>query len=183
MVLGEGAGMLVFEELDHALARGATIHAEVLGAGASSDASHITRPSVAGQAMALRQALERAGLAPEEVDYVNAHGTGTPLNDVTETQAIKDALGGHARRVPISSTKSVIGHAMGASGALELIAAILAIRKQVLPPTVNLDEPDPECDLDYVPNAPRPAALRTALSNSFAFGGSNVVLAVRAFEG
>jgi 3-oxoacyl-[acyl-carrier-protein] synthase II len=183
LVLGEGAGMLVFEELEHALNRGARIYAEVLGAGTSSDAAHITKPSAEGQAIAIRHALDTAGLAPEEVDYINAHGTSTLLNDVTETQAIKLAIGDHARRVPISSTKSVIGHCMGASGALELIASILAVRHQMLPPTVNLDEPDPACDLDYVPNTARPAKVRVALSNSFAFGGSNAVLAIRAFEG
>jgi len=183
LVLAEGAGMLVFEELEHALKRGAKIYAEVLGAGTSSDASHITKPSADGQATAIRHALDIAGLAPEEVDYVNAHGTSTLLNDATETQAIKQALGDHARRVPISSTKSVIGHAMGASGALELIASILAIQHQILPPTVNLNEPDPACDLDYVPNAARPGKVRVALSNSFAFGGSNAVLAISAFEG
>jgi len=183
LVLAEGAGMLLFEEADHAVRRGARIYAEVLGSGSSSDATHITKPSPEGQASAIRHALRIAGLAAEEVDYINAHGTSTLLNDSTETQAIKLALGEHARRVAISSTKSVIGHAMGASGALELIATILALRRQVLPPTVNLDEPDPECDLDYVPNVARPARIRTALSNSFAFGGSNAVLAVRAYEG
>ena len=183
LVLAEGAGMVVFEELGRAQARGARIYAEMLGAGTSSDATHITKPSMEGQAMAIRQALDVAELRPEEVDYINAHGTGTMLNDVTETRAIKRALGDHARRVPVSSTKSVIGHAMGASGALELVATILAIQHQVAPPTVNQEEPDPECDLDYVPNAPRPARLRVALKNSFAFGGSNAVLAIRAFEG
>jgi 3-oxoacyl-[acyl-carrier-protein] synthase II len=183
LVLAEGAGMLIFEEAEHALRRGARIYAEVLGSGSSSDATHITKPSPEGQASAIRHALRVAGLAAEEVDYINAHGTSTLLNDSTETQAIKLALGEHARRVAISSTKSVIGHTMGASGALELIATILAIRSQVLPPTVNLDEPDPQCDLDYVPNVARPARIRAALSNSFAFGGSNAVLAVRAYEG
>jgi 3-oxoacyl-[acyl-carrier-protein] synthase II len=183
LVLAEGAGMLVFEEAEHALKRGAHIYAEMLGSGSSSDATHITKPSPEGQASAIRHALRVAGLAAEEVDYINAHGTSTLLNDSTETQAIKLALGEHARRVGISSTKSVIGHAMGASGALELIATILSIRKQVMPPTVNLEEPDPQCDLDYVPNVARPARIRAALSNSFAFGGSNAVLAVRAYEG
>jgi 3-oxoacyl-[acyl-carrier-protein] synthase II len=183
LVLAEGAGMLIFEEAEHALRRGARIYAEMLGSGSSSDATHITKPSPEGQASAIRHALRVAGLAAEEVDYINAHGTSTLLNDSTETQAIKLALGEHARRVAISSTKSVIGHCMGASGALELIATILAIRSQVLPPTVNLDEPDPQCDLDYVPNVARPARIRAALSNSFAFGGSNAVLAVRAYEG
>jgi 3-oxoacyl-[acyl-carrier-protein] synthase II len=183
LVLAEGSAMLVFEEAQHAVRRGARIYAEVLGSGSSSDATHITKPSPEGQASAIRHALRVTGLAVEEVDYINAHGTSTLLNDSTETQAIKLALGAHARRVGISSTKSVVGHSLGASGALELIATILAIRHQVMPPTVNLDEPDPECDLDYVPNVARPARIRAALSNSFAFGGSNAVLAVRAYEG
>jgi 3-oxoacyl-[acyl-carrier-protein] synthase II len=183
LVLAEGAGMLLFEEAEHALRRGAHIYAEILGSGSSSDATHITKPSPEGQANAIRHALRITGLAAEEVDYINAHGTSTLLNDSTETQAIKLALGAHARRVGISSTKSVVGHSLGASGALELIATILAIRHQVMPPTVNLDEPDPECDLDYVPNVARPGRIRAALSNSFAFGGSNAVLAVRAYEG
>ena len=182
LVLSEGAAMLVFEEAEYALARGATVYAEVIGAGTSSDASHITNPSAEGQTLALRRALDSAGLAPGDVDYINAHGTSTTLNDVTETRAIKLAFGQHAARIPISSTKSVIGHCMGASGALELVAAILAIRHQTLPPTVNQEEPDPECDLDYVPNTPRSARVGVALSNSFAFGGANAVLAIRAFE-
>jgi 3-oxoacyl-[acyl-carrier-protein] synthase II len=180
-VLAEGAGILIFEELERARARGAKIYGEIIGEGASSDATHLTQPDVQGQALAIRRALNDAGIEPEEVDYINAHGTGTPLNDPVETAAIKAALGEHARRVPISSTKSVIGHAMGASGALELIACFLAIQHQVVPPTVNLEEPDPECDLDYVPLQARPHPVRTVLSNSFAFGGSNAVLAVRAF--
>jgi len=183
LVLSEGAAMFVFEEAGRALRRGARIYAEVLGAGTSSDARHLTQPDARGQALAISNALHAAGLGPSDVDYINAHGTSTPLNDLAETQAIKMALAEHARRVPISSTKSVIGHALGASGALELVAAILAIRHQVLPPTVNLDEPDPECDLDYVPHAPRPARVTTVLNHSFAFGGSNCVLVVRKFEG
>ena len=183
MVLAEGAGMVALEELEHARARGAKIYAEIIGAGVSSDASHVTKPTPIGQAAAIQQALDSAGLRPEDVDYINAHGTATLLNDVTETASIKMVFGEHARHVPISSTKSVLGHAMGASGALELIACVLAIRHQILPPTVNLDEPDPLCDLDYVPKVARPARVRTALSNSFAFGGSNSVLAIRAFEG
>ena len=181
-VLSEGAGMLVFEELEHARARGARIYGEILGQGTSSDASHITKPSVDGQAAALKRALEFAGLVPEDVDYINAHGTSTVLNDLTETKAIKRTLGDHARNVPISSTKSVLGHTMGASAAMELVATLLAFEHQALPPTVNLTEPDPECDLDYVPNKPRSARIRVALSNSFAFGGSNSVLVVRAYK-
>lgn len=180
--LAEGAAMLVFEELEHARARGAKIYGEILGHGTSSDASHITKPTVEGQVIALREALRLAGLRPEEVDYINAHGTSTTINDATETEAIKRALGEHAREIPISSTKSVLGHTMGASGALELVAVLLAMKHQVAPPTVNLKEPDPECDLDYVANESRSAPIRVALSNSFAFGGSNSVLAIRVFE-
>ena len=181
-VIGEGAGMLVFEELEHARARGASIYAEIIGHGSSSDAAHITQPDVTGQATAMRCALDNAGIQGEDIDYINAHGTSTILNDLTETRAIKQVLGDRARRVPVSSTKSVIGHTMGASGALELVASVLAINHQTLPPTVNHEEPDPECDLDYVPNVPRPAPVRVVLKNSFAFGGSNAVLVIRAFE-
>jgi len=179
LVLAEGAAMLVFEDAEHAIARGATCYAEVAGGGTSSDASHITNPNAEGQALAIQRALEGVSIGPEDIDYINAHGTSTMLNDVTETRAIKLALGESAYRIPISSTKSVIGHCMGASGALELVATILALQNQILPPTLNLDEPDPECDLDYVPNVPRPARIRTALSNSFAFGGANGVIVVR----
>jgi len=182
-VLSEGSGMLVFEELHHALRRGARIYAEIIGHGTSSDATHITKPDAEGQAEAIRRALRSAGITPEEVDYINAHGTATLLNDPTETKAIKLALGDRAYRVPVSSTKSVIGHAMGASGALELIATVLALQRQTAPPTVNLEEPDPACDLDYVPNEPRPVAIRIALKNSFAFGGSNCVLTISSYEG
>lgn len=181
-VIGEGSGMLVFEELEHARARGAKIYAEIIGHGAASDATHITKPDVTGQASAIRRALDFAGIRPADVDYINAHGTGTLLNDLTETQAIKQVFGKQAWHVPISSTKSVIGHTMGASGALELVASILAIKHQALPPTVNQEEPDPECDLDYVPNTSRPARVRVVLKNSFAFGGANCVLVIRAFE-
>jgi beta-ketoacyl-acyl-carrier-protein synthase II len=181
-VLSEGAGMLVFETLEHARDRGARIYGEILGHGASSDASHITKPDQTGQATALRDVLHQCGLAPEEIDYINAHGTSTQLNDATETAAIKEVFGPHAAKLPVSSTKSVLGHTMGASAALELIAVMQAFARQTLPPTVNLDTPDPECDLDYVPNAPRRATVRTALSNSFAFGGSNSVIAARLYE-
>jgi len=183
IVLAEGAGLLALEELEHARARGAKIYAEILGAGTTSDAAHITKPEVAGQAGAVERCLRNARLRPEDVDYINAHGTATLLNDVTETQAIKRVLGERAYRIPISSTKSILGHSMGASGAIETIVTILALQQQVAPPTVNLLERDPECDLDYVPNAARPARLRTALKNSFAFGGANAVLALRSFEG
>jgi nodulation protein E len=179
LVLGEGAGVVVLESLDHAVARGATIYAEVLGSGASSDAGHITQPSVAGAVHAMQLALQDGGVRPEEVDYINAHGTGTMSNDITETQAIKQVFGAHARRLAVSSTKSIHGHALGAAGGIELIATVLALFHQFLPPTVNFIEPDPACDLDYVPNVSRPRTINVALSNSFAFGGLNAVLLLR----
>jgi nodulation protein E len=179
LVLGEGAGVVVLESLDHAMARGATIYAEVLGSGASSDAGHITQPSVAGAVHAMQLALQDGWVHPEEVDYINAHGTGTASNDITETQAIKQVFGDHARRLAVSSTKSIHGHALGAAGGIELIATVLALFHQFLPPTANYIKPDPECDLDYVPNASRPQAINIALSNSFAFGGLNAVLLLR----
>ncbi|HRU06349.1 MAG TPA: beta-ketoacyl-[acyl-carrier-protein] synthase family protein [Candidatus Brocadiia bacterium] len=180
--LAEGAALFVFEEMEHAQRRGAAILAEVAGCGENCDAIHITRPDAARQADCIRLALKDAGVQPDQVDYINAHGTGTDANDATETEAIKMALGSHAKRVLISSTKSVIGHAMGASGALELVAVIAALQRQTAPPTANLDEADPACDLDYVPLKPRPAPLRIVLSNSFAFGGANSVLVLRRFE-
>lgn len=183
LVLGEGAAVFTLESLDHARARGAEILAELAGFGMSSDAWDITRPSVDGGVRAMRQALETAGLDPADVDYINAHGTGTTVNDATETQALYRTFGDHARQLAVSSTKSMHGHALGAAGALELAATVEALRAGVVPPTVNYLEPDPECDLDYVPNAPRERKLRAALSNSFAFGGLNAVLAVRRFEG
>lgn len=181
--MGEGAGVLVLEELGHACRRGAKIYAELAGYGSTSDASHITQPTVDGPVRAIRMALEEAGVKPEEVDYVNAHGTGTRLNDVTETQVLKAALKEHARTVAISSTKSMHGHAMGATGAIELVASVMALEEGLIPPTANYTKADPECDLDYVPNQAREARLRVALSNSFAFGGLNAVLVVRKFEG
>jgi nodulation protein E len=179
LVLGEGAGILVLESWERARGRGATILAELAGYGATADAGHITQPGVDAPARAIALALEQAGVQPADVDYVNAHGTGTRLNDATETGILKRAFGGHAPRLAISSTKSVHGHAIGASSALELIAAILAIRKGVVPPTANYTEADPECDLDYVPNEPREMAVDVALSNSFAFGGLNAALVVK----
>ncbi len=183
MVIGEGAAMLVLESLSHAQARGATILAEMVGYGQTTDAYHITAPRESGDgaARALRQAMYQARWNPEDVDYINAHGTGTPLNDAAETAAIKCALGPHAYETPVSSTKSMTGHMMGATGALEAIFAALAIRDQVLPPTINYCTPDPECDLDYVPNQARPAQVRTCLSNAFGFGGHNSVLAIQRF--
>ena len=182
MVIGEGAGIFVLEELAHAQRRGAKIYAEIAGYGASSDANHITQPSVAGPARAVRLALDEARVNPEEVDYINAHGTGTRLNDVTETQVIKEVFKEHARRLVISSTKSMHGHTMGATGAIELVATVMAIEQGVIPPTANYTQPDPECDLDYVPNQAREKNVRVAISNSFAFGGLNAVLLVRRFE-
>jgi len=182
MVLGEGAGIFLLEELEHARQRGAKIYAEIAGYGASSDANHITQPSVAGPARAVRMALDEAGVNPEEVDYINAHGTGTRLNDVTETQVIKEVFKDHARRLAISSTKSMHGHTMGATGAIELVATVMAIERGVIPPTANYTQPDPECDLDYVPNQAREKPVRVAISDSFAFGGLNAVLLVRRLE-
>jgi nodulation protein E len=179
IVIGEGAGVLVLEEWERARARGVRIHAELVGYGATADAGHITQPGVDAPAQAIKLALTEAGLRPEQIDYVNAHGTGTRLNDATETTILKRAFGAHASRLAISSTKSMHGHAMGASGAIELVATILAITRGAAPPTINYSERDPECDLDYVPNEARPMRIDAAISNSFAFGGLNAVLAVR----
>ena len=179
LVLGEGAGIFVLELMEHAQARGATILAELAGSGMTADATDIVMPSADGAAAAMRQALDDAGLAPQDVDYVNAHGTGTQANDVTETRAIRLAFGAHADRLAVSSTKSMHGHALGASGALELVAVIGALRDSVVPPAANLDQVDPACDLDYVPNVGRSMPVRAALSNSFAFGGLNAVLALK----
>lgn len=181
-VMGEGAGVLLLEELEHARRRGARIYAELAGFGLSSDAGHITQPSVDGPARAIKMALGEARVNPEEVDYINAHGTGTRLNDVTETQAIKQVFGDHARALAISSTKSMHGHAMGATGAIELAATVMAMDRGIIPPTANYRSPDPECDLDYVPNVAREKPVRVALSNSFAFGGLNAVLLIRRLE-
>ncbi|WP_027485843.1 beta-ketoacyl-[acyl-carrier-protein] synthase family protein [Rhodanobacter sp. OR87] len=179
LVLGEGAGIFVLESLEHAQARGATILAELAGTGMSADASDIVMPSAEGAATAMRLALAEAELNPQDVDYINAHGTGTQANDVTETRAIRLAFGAYADRLAVSSTKSMHGHALGASGALELVAAIGALRDSVVPPTANLDQVDPACDLDYVPNVAREMPVRAVLSNSFAFGGLNAVLALK----
>lgn len=179
LVLGEGAGIFVLESMEHAQARGAVILAELAGSGMTADATDIVSPSADGAAAAMRQALADAGLNPQDVDYVNAHGTGTQANDATESRAIRLAFGAHADRLAVSSTKSMHGHALGASGALELVAAIGALRDGVVPPTANLDQVDPACDLDYVPNVARAMPVRAVLSNSFAFGGLNAVLALR----
>jgi 3-oxoacyl-[acyl-carrier-protein] synthase II len=181
LVLAEGAAMLVLEELEHAVRRGAPIYAELIGYGASSDASHVTNPDPEGQTRALTRALRDAHIEPDEIDYINAHGTATLINDPVETEATKRALGAHAYRVPMSSTKSMTGHTLGSAGAMELIASIQAIRDGFVPPTINLDDPDPACDLDYVPRKGRARPVRTVLSNSFAFGGSNCVLVAREF--
>ncbi len=180
MVLGEGAGVLVLEAADVARARGATILARLLGYGTSSDARDLLRPDPDGSSASMRNALENAGLSPEDVDYVNAHGTGTVLNDVAEAEALRKAFGPHADRLAVSSTKPVHGHALGASGALELVVAVMALRDQCVPPTINFLEADPNCPLDVVPNVARRMPVRVALSNSFAFGGINASLVVGA---
>ena len=177
IVLGEGAAMVVLEEMERAVKRGAPIYAELLGYGSTSDAGHITRPALEGQARAMTEALQEAGLLPKNIDYINAHGTATLWNDLLETQAIKKVFGDYAGHVPVSSTKSMHGHTIGAAGAIEFIASLLAIKNQAVPPTINLDQPDPECDLDYVPNIGRQGVkVNTVMSNSFAFGGTNAVL-------
>ncbi len=183
-VIGEGAGMLILEELEHAKARGARIHAEFIGYASTDDASHITLPAPGGRgaAQSMRLAMEDAGVAPEEIDYINAHGTSTPPNDRSETEAIKTAFGKHAYRVPISSTKSMTGHLLGAGGGVEAIASVMAIKEGCIPPTINLENPDPDCDLDYVPNVPRSAKVDTAMSNAFGFGGHNTTVIFRRYD-
>jgi 3-oxoacyl-[acyl-carrier-protein] synthase II len=184
LVLGEGAAMVVLEEMERAVRRGVPIYAEVIGYGSTSDARHITRPSLEGQTRAMAEALNDAGLLPEDIDYINAHGTATQWNDLSETQAIKKVFGDYACKVPVSSTKSMHGHTMGAAGAIEFIASLLAIRDQAVPPTINLDQPDPECDLDYVPNIGRKGVtVNTMMSNAFAFGGTNAALIARKMKG
>lgn len=183
-VLSEGGGALVLEELEHALARGAKIYGEIIGAGASADAYHITAPAPDGRGarLAMLGALRSAGLKPEEVGYINAHGTSTDLGDVQETEAIKKVFGDHAYKLAVSSTKSMHGHLLGAAGALEAVLTVLALKEQVIPPTINLENVDPVCDLDYVPGKARKVeGLQVALSNSFGFGGTNVTLAFRRY--
>lgn len=184
-VMSEGSGMLVLEELEHAIKRGATIYAEVTGYGASSDAYHIAAPPENGEGAArcLRLALQDAGLAPEDIDYINAHGTSTPLNDRCETQAIKTVFGNHARKLAISSTKSMTGHMLGAAGGIEAAFTALSVSQQIAPPTINLLEASSECDLDYVPNQARKIEIRAAVSNSFGFGGTNGVIVMQRFHG
>ena len=179
LVLGEGAGMLVLESEEHAQARDARIYAELIGCGMTSDAGHITRPDVTGITNAMTNALQHAGIQPEQVDYINAHGTGTQANDETETNAIKQVFGDHASKLAVSSTKAMHGHALGASSALELIATTLAIYHGIIPPTVNFTTADEACDLDYVPNEAREQDINYALTNSFAFGGLNAVIALK----
>jgi 3-oxoacyl-[acyl-carrier-protein] synthase II len=183
-VLSDGAGVLVLEELEHARARGAHIYAELAGSAMNSDAFHMTSPSPNGEGAAdcMRLALEDAGINVDEVDYINAHGTSTPAGDVAETKAVKLAFGDHAARLAVSSTKSMTGHMLGAAGGAEALFTVLAIRDQVLPPTINLDNPDPECDLDYVPHEARETKVDVALSNSFGFGGTNGTLVFRRFR-
>lgn len=183
-VMGEGSGMLILEELEFAKARGATILAEMVGYGSTGDAHHVTEPSPGGVGLvrAMRRALQKAGLRPEQVDYINAHGTATQYNDRTETQAIKTCFGEHAHRVAISSTKSMLGHTLGAAGAVEAVIAVQTIRTGVIPPTINLHHPDPECDLDYVPNEARHARVDVAMSNSMGFGGHNTCLIFKRYE-
>jgi 3-oxoacyl-[acyl-carrier-protein] synthase II len=182
-VMSEGAGVLVLETLENAQARGAHIYAEIIGYGASADAYHITAPAEKGEgaARAMRAAITDAGIRPEEIDYINAHGTSTELNDKNETAAIKTVLGDHAYRVAISSTKSMTGHLIGAAGAVEAIICALSLRDNVLAPTINYENPDPDCDLDYIPNQARPATINIAMSNSFGFGGHNATIILKRF--
>ena len=183
-VMGEGSGMLILEDLDFARARGATILAEMVGYGSTADAYHVTEPPPggAGIAKAMRRALQKAGLRPDQVDYINAHGTSTLYNDRTETNAIKDCFGEHAYRIPISSTKSMIGHTMGAAGAIEAVVSIMSILTGIIAPTINLHHPDPECDLDYVPDRARETTVNVAMSNSMGFSGHNACLIFKRFE-
>jgi 3-oxoacyl-[acyl-carrier-protein] synthase II len=182
-VISEGACLLVLENLAHAQKRGANILAEIIAYGATADAFHVTQPDGNGDgaARAMKLALDKAGLAPSEIDYINAHGTSTPLNDKMETKALKTVFGESAYRIPISSTKSMIGHLIGAAGAVEAVICIMVIQRGVIPPTINLTHPDSDCDLDYVPNIARPAKVTTALSSSFGFGGHNSVLIFRQY--
>jgi 3-oxoacyl-[acyl-carrier-protein] synthase II len=180
-VMGEGSVMFVLEDMEHARERGARVLAEIAGYGASADMHHFVapHPEGLGAIRAMRKAIEKAGVEKEEVGYINAHGTSTKLGDVAETKAIKDVFGDHAYKLAVSSTKSVHGHLLGAAGAMEAAATVMAIERGMLPPTINLDTPDPECDLDYVPNKPRKADVKVAISNSFGFGGHNATLVIR----
>lgn len=182
-VMGEGAGIVVIEELDHAKRRGAPIYCELVGYGLSADAYHMTMPLPEGASRCMQLAMKHAQVTPQDIDYINAHATSTPIGDISETKAIKQAMGDQAYKIPVSSTKSMTGHLLGAAGGIELAACALAIKNGVIPPTINLHHPDPECDLDYVPNVAREANIRIAMSNSFGFGGHNATLIVKKFEG
>lgn len=181
LILGEGAAVFVLESLEHARARGTQIFGEIVGFGMTADAADLTAPDIDGMSRAMIGALDDAGLKPQDIQYVNAHGTGTAINDETETKALHQVFGEHARKLAVSSTKSMIGHALGAAGALEMVATLLAIREDIAPPTIGYLGPDPACDLDYVPNTARPMKIDVAISNSFAFGGLNAVLAAKKF--
>lgn len=183
-VMGEGAGIVILESLEHALKRGATIYAEVIGYGMSGDAHHMTDPAPGGEGAArcMVKAIKDAGIAPEEVGYINAHGTSTGAGDKAETAAVKTVFGEHAYKLPVSSTKSMTGHLLGAAGGVEAVISVLTLKNGMLPPTINLDNPDPECDLDYVPNKARQADVKIAMSNSFGFGGHNATIIVKKYE-
>ena len=184
-VMGEGAGIFVLEELEHAKARGARVYAELIGYGNSADANHMTAPDPegGGASRCMRMALRSAGLNPTDIDYINAHGTSTPLGDIAETKAVKNVFGDHARKLVVSSTKGALGHMLGAAGAVELAICIKAIETQIVPPTLNLENPDPQCDLDYAPHTPREMKVNAILNNSFGFGGHNASLVARKFVG
>ena len=183
-IVSEGAGIVILEEYEAALKRGANIYAEIVGYGMSADAYHVTAPSLDGEGavQCMSKALTDGGLRPEEIDYINAHGTSTPFNDKIETLAIKKLFGDHAYKIGVNSTKSMTGHLLGAAGALEAAFSALALKNQVMPPTINYENPDPECDLDYVANTARPAEIRYALTNSFGFGGTNGTLVLKKYE-
>jgi 3-oxoacyl-[acyl-carrier-protein] synthase II len=184
-VMGEGAGVVVLEELEHAKARGARIYAEIVGYGNTADAHHLTSPSPAGEGAArcMKMALRSAGLNPSDISYINAHGTSTPQGDVAETQAIKAVFGEHAKKVAVSSTKGATGHMLGAAGAVEMALCVKALETNIVPPTINLENPDPECDLDYVPKTARQMEVNAVINNSFGFGGHNATIAAKKFNG
>jgi len=183
-VIGEGAGIMILEEREFALRRGARIYAEIVGYGMSADAFHLTMPDETGSGAirVMRKTLKDAGVQPEQVGYINAHGTSTPYNDKFETLAIKETFGEHAYKLAVSSTKSMTGHLLGAAGGIEGVFSVLAIHRKILPPTINYVNPDPDCDLDYIPNVARPATVEYALSNSFGFGGTNAALLFKRYE-
>lgn len=183
-VMSEGAGVLILETIEHALRRNAPIYAEIVGYGTTNDGYHMVQPSPTGEQAkrAIQMALLEANMESEEIDYINAHGSSTPLNDKIETKVIKEVLGEHAYKVPVSSIKSMIGHSLGAAGSIEIIASVLTIRNQFIPPTINYEFPDPECDLDYVPNSGRKTLVKTVLTNSYGFGGKNSAIILRKFS-